>query len=53
MPGSTKPLLQNQPSQTRFDMGKKMENQKRKKVLVVGAGAAGNIQACIPIEFEY
>ncbi|OQN99058.1 hypothetical protein B0A48_14919 [Cryoendolithus antarcticus] len=41
MPESTKPLLQSQGSQTRFNMSKQMENQKRKKVLVVGAGAAG------------
>lgn len=41
MPDSVKPLLTSQPSQTRYDMGKQMENQKRKKVLVVGAGAAG------------
>jgi len=36
-----KPLLQSQGSQARFNMGTNMENQKRKKVLVVGAGAAG------------
>nr|OQO29574.1 hypothetical protein B0A51_03655 [Rachicladosporium sp. CCFEE 5018] len=41
MPEGTKPLLQSQGSQTRFNMSKQMENQKRKKVLVVGAGAAG------------
>jgi len=41
MPDSVKPLLTSQPSQTRYDMGKQMENQKRKNVLVVGAGAAG------------
>ena len=41
MPEGTKPLLESQGSQTRFDMSKKMENQKRKRVLVVGAGAAG------------
>jgi len=38
----TKPLLNTQPSQTRFNMGRNMEDQKKKKkVLVVGAGAAG------------
>lgn len=36
-----RPLLTSEPSQTRYDMGQQMENQKRKKVLVVGAGAAG------------
>lgn len=41
MPDSVKPLLHSEPSQTRFNMAKTVENQKRKKVLVVGAGAAG------------
>lgn len=36
-----RPLLDTQPSQTRFNMGQKMEGQKRKRVLIVGAGAAG------------
>lgn len=36
-----RPLLNSNGSQTRFDMAKNMEGQKRKKVLVVGAGAAG------------
>jgi len=53
MPGSgldsREPLLKNkQPSQTRFKMGKKMEQQKRKKVLVVGAGAAGESRDSMP-----
>lgn len=43
MPESRKPLLPNHSSQTPFNMSKKMEHQKRKKVLVVGAGAAGKI----------
>lgn len=41
MPDGTKPLLESNGSQTRFNMAKGMENQKRKRVLVVGAGAAG------------
>jgi tRNA A37 threonylcarbamoyladenosine dehydratase len=41
MPEGAKPLLQSQGSQTRFDMAKNMENMKRKRVLIVGAGAAG------------
>ena len=41
MPDGSRPLLESNGSQTRFDMSKKMEGQKRKKVLVVGAGAAG------------
>ena len=36
-----KPLLQSQGSHARYDMAPNMETQKRKKVLVVGAGAAG------------
>lgn len=40
-----KPLLKSNGSQARFNMGTNMENQdknqKRKRVLVVGAGAAG------------
>jgi hypothetical protein len=39
---SDRPLIpESQPSQTRFDRGEEMEGQKRKKVLIVGAGAAG------------
>ena len=38
-----RPLLQSNGSQTRYDMNGKMENQKRKKVLVIGAGAAGKV----------
>ena len=41
MPEGGKPLLQSQGSQERFNMAKSVENQKRKRVLVVGAGAAG------------
>jgi hypothetical protein len=41
MTDGVKPLLQSRGSQARFNMGTNMENQKRKKVLVVGAGAAG------------
>jgi len=41
MPQATKPLLESNGSQTRFNMAKGVENQKRKRVLVVGAGAAG------------
>jgi len=41
MPDGTKPLLQSNGSQTRFNMAKSVENQKRKRVLIVGAGAAG------------
>jgi hypothetical protein len=41
MTDGVKPLLQSRGSQARFNMGTTMENQKRKKVLVVGAGAAG------------
>ena len=37
----TRPLLESNGSQTRYDMSQKMEGQKRKRVLVVGAGAAG------------
>lgn len=44
MPEGTKPLLQSNGSQTRFNMAKSIENQKRKRVLVVGAGAAGTRQ---------
>jgi hypothetical protein len=41
---SDRPLIpESQPSQTRFDRGEEMEGQKRKKVLVVGAGAAGKL----------
>lgn len=36
-----KPLLQSQGSHARYDMAPNTENQKRKRVLVVGAGAAG------------
>lgn len=41
MPTDGRPLLEAQGSQTRFDMSQKMEGQRKKKVLVVGAGAAG------------
>ena len=41
MPEGSRPLLESQGSQTRYNMGKQMESQKRKKVLIVGAGAAG------------
>jgi hypothetical protein len=41
---SERPLIpESQPSQTRFDRAEDMEGQKRKKVLVVGAGAAGTL----------
>lgn len=43
MPDGVKPLLESNGSQTRFNMGTNMENSKRKKVLVVGAGAAGKV----------
>jgi spermidine synthase len=36
-----KPLLKSQGSHARYDMAPNTENQKRKRVLVVGAGAAG------------
>lgn len=45
MPEGTKPLLESHGSQTRFNMSKTMEGQKRKRVLVVGAGAAGMSKA--------
>lgn len=41
MGDDSRPILETQASQTRFDMSQKMEGQRRKKVLVVGAGAAG------------
>lgn len=41
MSEDSRPILETQASQTRFNMSQKMEDQKRKKVLVVGAGAAG------------
>jgi len=42
MSDEPRPLLQqSNGSQARFDMAKNMEGQKRKRVLVVGAGAAG------------
>lgn len=44
MPEGSKPLLESHGSQTRFDMAKNMEGQKRKRVLVVGAGAAGMLK---------
>jgi hypothetical protein len=44
MTDGTKPLLQSTGSQARFDMAKGIENQKRKRVLVVGAGAAGMLE---------
>lgn len=42
----TRPLIPpSEPSQTRYDRAEEMENQhKRKKVLVVGAGAAGKFR---------
>lgn len=45
----TRPLLntEREPSQTRFDMGNKTEGQRKKRVLVVGAGAAGTIQSTL------
>jgi hypothetical protein len=38
-----RPLLDQQPSQTRFNESNKMEQQekRKKRVLIVGAGAAG------------
>jgi len=41
MADGAKPLLESEGSQTRFNMSNKMEGQDRKRVLVVGAGAAG------------
>lgn len=41
MTDGVKPLLKSQGSQARYDRATNMEGQKRKKVLVVGAGAAG------------
>ncbi len=41
MPDGTRPLLESNGSQTRYNMSKKMEGQPRKRVLIVGAGAAG------------
>ena len=49
MPDSAKPLLTTQPSQTRYNMGQSMEGQKKKRVLVVGAGAAGTVPPIIVI----
>jgi predicted GTPase len=49
---SERPLIpESQPSQTRFDRAEDMEGQKRKKVLVVGAGAAGKISSLLPSLF--
>jgi hypothetical protein len=45
MTDGAKPLLKSNGSQARFNMGTNMENQKRKKVLVVGAGAAGTYKS--------
>jgi alkyl hydroperoxide reductase subunit AhpF len=45
MTDGAKPLLKSNGSQARFNMGTNMENQKRKKVLVVGAGAAGTCKS--------
>ena len=45
MTDGVKPLLQSQGSHTRYDMAPNTEGQKRKKVLVVGAGAAGTYRA--------
>jgi hypothetical protein len=47
MTDGAKPLLKSNGSQARFNMGTNMENQKRKKVLVVGAGAAGKYRQLI------
>jgi len=44
MPDGERPLLPSNGSQTRFDMAKSTENQKRKRVLIVGAGAAGMLR---------
>lgn len=41
MPNESRPSIESQGSQTRFNMAKSVEHQKRKRVLVVGAGAAG------------
>ncbi|PIA93340.1 hypothetical protein CB0940_04944 [Cercospora beticola] len=41
MPTDGRPLLEAQGSQTRYDMSQKVEGQRRKRVLIVGAGAAG------------
>lgn len=46
MPTDGSPLFEPQGTQTRFEMSQKMEGQrksKNKKVLVVGAGAAGTL----------
>ena len=50
MTDGAKPLLKSNGSQARFNMGTNMENQKRKKVLVVGAGATSHepLQALDP-----
>ncbi|PNS20041.1 hypothetical protein CAC42_1488 [Sphaceloma murrayae] len=37
----TKPSLDSHPSQTRFNNGTNMEGQKKKRILIVGAGASG------------
>jgi len=49
MTDGAKPLLKSNGSQARFNMGTNMENQKRKKVLVVGAGAAGTYGLVNPL----
>ncbi|CZT20242.1 related to flavin-containing amine oxidasedehydrogenase [Ramularia collo-cygni] len=41
MGDDSRPILEPQASQTRFNMSQKIEGRRRKKVLVVGAGAAG------------
>jgi hypothetical protein len=46
-----RPLLQSNGSQTRYNMSKAMENQKRKKVLIVGAGAAGTKRSTISLDY--
>jgi len=43
MPDGARPLLEPNGSQTRYNMAKTVENQKRKKVLIVGAGASGKL----------
>jgi len=41
MAHGTKPMRESNGSQIRFNMAKGVEQQRRKRVLVVGAGAAG------------
>jgi len=40
------PLLTQRASSTRFDTAERMEGSRKKRVLVVGAGAAGKIVHC-------